>query len=568
MRLSPSRRLAWRGAAFAAALGLVGAAVAPAVAAPARAAASRPVYGGTLNLATQGNPPYLDVARAGDGISIQFSVLSYNTLVTYAVDTPTIVPSLATHWTITDGGRTYTFQIRKGVTFSNGDPLTAQDVVFTFTRLNEAATAAPYQGSFADLVGSAALFAGKAKTLSGIRAVGRYTVVMHLIQPERYWLNVLALPSAGIEDAAVAANWNREESGKNARPILPVGTGPFILKNPGPSPTEYVYVRNPHYWQKGLPYLNRVVFHIGSNPDLQFEQFTRGQLQALPSILLALNLDSSTYLQVRRSPTLEKEYWNIPSAGTFYLGMNPNMKPWNQLKLRQAVEYAINKAYVNAVLNNGRAKLAYSFLPPGIPGYEPHYNPYPGAGTPSGLRKARALVKAAGYPHGVNVGTFYVPEITGAADMASIVKTELRSVGIFCTPRLIGLGAYFNLVSKPNRVPFYYLQWGQDYPDPQDFMYNLFDGAQVGLDNEDYLNVPAINALLAKADASLNEPYRVRLYDQVQHLVMANAYVVPTTYSWADGLIGANAYPKDPHVWSNPAPGYVQVWRVWLKPGA
>jgi peptide/nickel transport system substrate-binding protein len=113
----------------------------------ARPAAARPVYGGTLNLDTQSQPHTLDPARSEDVVSAQMTYLLFNTLVTYAPTSTRLVPSLATRWQVSDHGRTYTFWLRHGVTFSNGDPFDAADVVYTFTRVNEAATDAPYQSS-------------------------------------------------------------------------------------------------------------------------------------------------------------------------------------------------------------------------------------------------------------------------------------------------------------------------------------------------------------------------------------------------------------------------------------
>jgi len=553
---------------------IAAAALAPAaLASSLRAAATSttPVYGGSLNLDTQEAPATLDPAKASDGYSISFSVLSYDTLLMYAPAGKKLVGDLATSWSASDGGKTWTFHLRHGVTFSNGDPFTAQDVVWTYTRLNEAATSAPYQPSFGDIVGAPALFAGKAKTLSGIQAVGKYEVVMHLTQPEAYWLNVVALPSAAIEDPAVSANWNTEEHASAAKPVQPVGTGPFILQTPAvASPSEYVFVKNPHYWQKGLPYLDKVVIHVGADPSLQLQQFQAGQIDALPTILAGPNLDSAEYLQVLKSPTLKSQYFNYPDPGTYYLGFNQNVKPWNNLDLRRAVEYALNKPFLDSILFNGRALVANSILPPGIAGYQPSYNPYPvndktAAGLAAAQAKAKALVKAAGYPNGVNAGTFYIPEFGDPQALASAVKQELGAVGITITPKLVSFGVFFNMITHKNAVGFYWLEWGQDYPDPQDFMQNLFQSSEGGTNNVDWYANPKVDSLLATADASLNQPLRVRLYDQAQEIIMSQAAIVPLAFNWSDGLVGPNVYPKTPLVWANWAPGFAQLWLVWKK---
>jgi ABC-type transport system substrate-binding protein len=559
-------------ASWAACVVLAAAVLAPGVS--ASAAAPTPVYGGTLNLDTQFAPSHFDPAQAADGTSISFSVLSYDTLVTYATDSSKIVGDLATSWTVSPNGKTYTFQLRKGVTFSNGDPFTAQDVVWTFTRLNEAATNAPYGPSFADIVGASALYSGKAKTLAGVHAVGKYEVVMQLSQPEKYWLNVVALPSAALEDPAVSANWNKDEQASSATPIYPVGTGPFILEKPtSAAPDEYVYVRNPHYWHKGLPYLSKIVIHIGADPTLQLQQFESGEIDALPFLLAGPNLSSAQYLDVLKSPTLKSEYYRTGDPGVFYLGFNQNVKPWNNSDLRKAVEYAIDKPFLNAVLNNSRAPLANSILPPGIAGYEPNYNPYPTnyttpAGEQAAQAKAKALVKAAGYPSGVNAGTFYVPSFgSDPSALASAIKGELAAVGIRVQPKIVTYNVFSNLLLHKTAVGFYYLQWGQEYPDPQDFLQNLFQTSEGGTNNADWYSNPTVDKLIAEADAGANQAERVKLYDQAQQIIMADAAIVPLSFNWADGLIGTDVYPKTPAVWANAAPGFAQLWLVWKAKG-
>lgn len=526
------------------------------------AAATAAQTGGTLQFDMASQPQTLDPARAGDNESIQFARMQFNTLVAYSPLGVNIVPSLAKRYRISDHGRTYTFTLRSGVKFSNGDPLTAQDVVFTFTRLNEAATAAPYQSSFEDIVGAAALFKGQTHVLSGIQAVGSQTVVMHLVQPESYWLNVVALPSAGIEDARIAADWNTLEAGPAARPITPVGTGPFILVPPGASPTAYTLVRNSGYWQPGLPRLAKIIVSIGATPHLAFQRFVRGETQFVSEV------DPADYLLVK-SPTLRHEYYDVHYSGLWYLGLNAHVHPWNNLFLRQAVEYAINKPFLDAVVNNGRAQVANSILPAGMPGYEATYDPYPvndatATGRHAALQKARALVKKAGFPHGVNVGEFDLRDTSGALQVASIVKTELAAVGIRCTPRILSYPVFSQLASQPGRLGFYYVSWGQDYPDPQDFLYYLFDGQQAGSTNRDWYSNPVVNRLLATADSSLQQPLRLRLYDEAQHIILSQAALVPLTFDFNDGLIAPNAYPKNIDYWAAPFAGSPQYAYLWV----
>jgi oligopeptide transport system substrate-binding protein len=558
VRIRHARHLAITAAAAVALLPL-----APTILAAHRPTSPAPVRGGTLTVPFQFPPSTLDVAKSADGGSIPFTTPIYDTLIQFAPEKNwPLAPDLATRWQIKDGGREYIFYLRHGVRFSNGDPLTAQDVAFTFMRLNQNATAAPYQGSYADLVGSSAVATGKTDTLSGIQTVGKYEVIMHLTDPERYWLDLVAVPWSGIVDESVASQWNAEE--KAGKPIDPIGTGPFVLQPVTANSSEYVYLPNKYYWQQGKPYLSKVVYKIGADQSLQLQMFQRGEANALTDTLLS----SAEYLVIRQSPSLMKDYYRVPYPGVAYVAFNAMVKPWNSLLVRQAAEYAIDKPFLNAVLNNGRAPIANSMLAPGILGYQPSYDPYPTdyltpAGAKAAQAKAKALLAKAGYPHGVNAGTFYLPEFGPYTEIASLVKSELAAVGIQVTPKLLTYTAFASLVQQnKTAVGMYWADWGMDYPDPEDFLYNLFATSQGGENNQQWYSNPEVDQLLNQADASIDEPLRLKLYDKVDEIVMSQAATVPFYYSWLDGEIAPNVYPKDPWVWTTEA----RLQDVWIQP--
>jgi oligopeptide transport system substrate-binding protein len=565
-------RLSLPPAAVAAALVAAGAAVGTTVAVPAATLAARhpaaPVRGGTLTLAAQTPPQSLDPARCQEYVCAEFDYLAFNTLVTYSPTSSAIEPSLAVRWKVSDGGRTYTFYLRRGVTFSNGDPLTAQDVVYTMTRVNEPYVDAPYQGVFSALVGGEQLFKGKlkAQTLPGLRAVGKYEVVMHLVQPEGYWLNVMALPSASIVDPSVAKVWNAIYTEKSHATVMPIGTGPFILQPYQASTTQYVWKRNPHYWQAGLPYLNTLVIKVNVPAELQLEQFERGQIGAIPSSFDSLNLTPSQYLQIRGNPTLRKEYVLRPEIGVNFLSIDYNIKPFNNLYLREAIQYALNKKDIAAVMTNGRAGIANSVLPPGMPGYDPSMNLFPVQDTPAGLaaahRKVHALLVKAGYPHGVNIGDLVVAPGLGGPQLATLVASQLGQVGIHVTVRTVNLSVLLQLGDE-GKIGFGVGGWYQDYPDPQDFMYNLFDSHQIPGTNGFYDN-PEVDHLVETADALTRMKQRLPLYLKAERIVLSSATFVPLYWAWQDGLIGPNVYPKTPSLWFHPVLP-AQLAKVWVK---
>jgi len=237
--------------------------------------------------------------------------------------------------------------------------------------------------------------------------------------------------------------------------------------------------------------------------------------------------------------------------------------------VRQAVEYALNKSLLDRVLFNGRAKVANSILPPAMPGYQANLNLYPvNYNSPTSLAaaqaKAKALLKQAGYNGPVNGGTFWIIAGPGDTQQASLVKTELAAVGIDVTPKIVQFNTFLNAgEAKPSQLGFYSLGWTQDYPDPQDFLFNLFDGQEAGGNNFDYVNNAKVNSLLATADSSLNQSQRLALYAEVQKIVMQNAWVVPFAFDFQDGLLAPNVYPKNPLIWAHPVQP-AELDRVWI----
>lgn len=536
------------------AVGLTGA---PTLARPhanVRPAASQPAprVGGVLNVAAQVPPAHLDPAQGGGELAWEMHNLSFNTLVTYASTSEAIVPSLATHWRILDHGLEYIFYLRHGVRFQNGDPLTAQDVVFTFTRMNEKSVASPIQSLVADIVGANAVFAGKTKVLSGIRAVGTDEVVMHLVQPENYWLNIVAWNQSSIVDPRTASTLNTD----------PVGTGPYIFVT-SHNETDYVFKRNPNYWDKPYPYLSEINVHIGPSAQLQVQRFERGVYNAV-LYPFTFGLDPADYLALQRSP-FKKDYSLAPEPGLDYVGFNVTVAPYNNLALRQAIEYALNpiKSLVSREAFNGRAPVLNSLLSPGYPGYSPTMNLYPAASAAQDVAKAKALLNKAHY-HGQTLTLTY-PTGSSQTQLAQAVEQGLQAAGIQVLLRPVSQPVFQELGAKPKGLGMYIDSWIIDYPNPQDVLFNLFSGSQRGGNNFDWYNNATVNRLLNQADAMVQMRSAMPIYLKVERMLLAQAVVVPLVETFQDQLIAPNLYPKSNWIWLHPVMN-TQLWEVWWAP--
>jgi ABC-type transport system substrate-binding protein len=188
---------------------------------------SKPTYGGTFRIAFQTDIPELDPLTWTDLQSFYPMHAIYDTLVKYNDNSTQIVPDVAKTWTISKNGLVYTFYLRHNIRFSNGDPLTAQDVAYSIERLTSHANASVsgYGSYYKMIQGFQAWNSGKASTLTGVQVVNPYEIRFTLSYPAAYFLNDLALMAAAIVDPKVVQQWGNQNYSQHA-----VGYGPFMLK--------------------------------------------------------------------------------------------------------------------------------------------------------------------------------------------------------------------------------------------------------------------------------------------------------------------------------------------------
>jgi oligopeptide transport system substrate-binding protein len=528
-------------------------AVSLAVAGQASAARSgaprlQPRPGGTLVADSTSEPVNLDPAGAGDSESLNFIEAMYDTLVQFAPDSLALRPDLATHWT-DSGGRVYTFTIRKGVHFWNGDLLTPEDVAYTLTRIINPKTASGDSAPFLDIQGAAAYAAGKAKSVSGISVHGD-VVTVRLAKPEAYFLSVLATVVGGIVDPAwVAAHHNNIKT-------EPMGTGPFEFQRwvIGQSLTM---VKNPHYWQTGYPHLDRIVVYFNINPQVEFERFLSHQADLIGSSLSSsLQIGSANFLQVLHDRTL---YTHNYVRGVLAQEYNIQLQPDGPLAkplVRQAIAHAIDPKGIAAVMN-GRIVLGPSLVPPGLVGYDPHLKTL--SYDPS---LARRMLAEAGYPHGFSteIVTVNDPETVNIDD---VIQHQLSEIGVKLSIRAVSLGAYLTAVFHKGTAPVSWGFWLAQFPNGVNFMYGQFD-THSGGNVQGYYD-PVVQRLIEEANVAPTAAQQARLLDQAQAIVVdKDAPSIPIGYGVADALHASNLMPAAPQYYLHPV--YEIQWKyLWLK---
>ena len=377
-----------------------------------------------------------------------------------------IVPDLATSVPKpTDNGKTWKFTLRSGIKFSNGQTLTGRDVKATFERLFKIGNS-PNAGSWYNAIagGDACVKTPKTCDLSKGVVVNGNTVTFHLARPDAEFLQQLAMPFAFILPASTPA--------KNVN-IPPPGTGPYKWVQYAPN-KQMKIVRNPYFkmWSKdaqpeGLP--DEIVQKFGLSVESEVTQVENGQADFIAN---------SDQIPADRLNELGNKYpkqVHIETlTSTFYFAFNTRIPPFNNLKARQAVNYATDrnalvKIYGGPKLNTPTCQV----LPPDFPGYKPYcpYTKNPGSGkwTAPDLAKARALIAQSG----TKGATVKVNSDTTESDKAlgEYFVGLLNSLGYKARPQFLSNSIQYSFVqNSKNQVPFAFSDWYQDYPAASDFL--------------------------------------------------------------------------------------------------
>ena len=480
----------------------------------------------TLNLAVGSDFKTLDAALAGDGQTIEAVNLIYAGLLRYTGTVNSdVTGALAESWKWSDDGKSITFKLRKGLTFSDGTPLTADDVAFTFTRLLDPKTKAPYQGSFTNIKGASDFIKGNAKTVAGIVVIDPQTIRFDLDKPAPYFLNQVALPTAGIVSRQAVEKYG-DTFGEH-----PLGAGPFALSK-WDRGKDLILQKNTHYYLQGLPKLDKVDFKLGVAENLQMMMFQKGELD------LVAPISSADYAMVQNDPQLKKDYFSVTGPRLFYVGMNVDVPPFNNKLVRQALNYAVNKEKL-IQLENGRGVVMQGVIPPWLPGYDKNLQPYP-----YDPEKAKKLLAEAGYPQGFETDLL-VPDYFDQPNIAIAIQSDLANVGVKVNIRQQSYPIFRQTVKEKGKVSMFLLQWATDFPDPENVLSMLFNGSHAGQQNFTWYNNPTVNSLLDEADGTMDKTKRMGLYQQAEDIIHDDAPWIFEFYGVADAVKSPKLQPAN-----------------------
>jgi peptide/nickel transport system substrate-binding protein len=403
-------------------------------------------------------------------------------------DGATIVPYLAQDLPkVTDGGKTYTLTLRKGIKYSDGTPVKASDFKASIER--DFKIDSPGVGFFGNIVGADQFSKTKSGGISGITAddsTGQITVKLNA--PQGDFENILATEFAALVPASTPA--------KDQSTTPAPATGPYMIKSYKPN-KQAIIVRNPNFnaadFDGNVPTGNpdKMTIDIIGDPGVALQRVISGQ-------------DDYDFQQPPpdRLGTIQSKYANqikvYTPANTYYFFMNTRVPPFNNVKVRQAVNYAINREALVRIYG-GLAQPTENVLPPTYPQYK-KLNMYP-----YNLAKAKQLIKAAGAT-GAQV-TVWNHQRGIDPKATDYLTSVLNSIGLKAKSKIINAAVYWTTIgNQATKAQIGFADWFQDYPHPLDWFDVLLNGNRITqTHNNNYANFddPAVNA---KIEALKKEP--------------------------------------------------------------
>jgi peptide/nickel transport system substrate-binding protein/oligopeptide transport system substrate-binding protein len=377
----------------------------------------------------------------------------FDGLMDYKPGTTELVPDLAESFDVSDDGLTYTFKLRQGVRFHNGREMTAADVKYSLERTCNPATQSPGAGYYGALKGFDDFQAGKATELSGVQAVDDHTVKIELSRPDSTIFHLLALNFSYVVPKEVVEAEGPDFGHK------PVGTGAFKVTE-WTSGQTLTLERNKDYFKAGVPKLDKINFQIGQEPVVNLLRLQKGEID-FPGDMIP----PAKFTEVMNDPEWSKQVIVADQLQTGYVTMNVNIKPFDNVAVRQAVNMAINKDRIVQVINN-RAVPANQPLPPSMPGYDKGFKGYA-----YDVAGAKAKLKEAGLEGGFETD-LYVANTDPQPRIAQAIQQDLAAIGIKANLKNLDQGNVIAAGGKKDGAPMIWsggMAWIADFPDPSNF---------------------------------------------------------------------------------------------------
>jgi peptide/nickel transport system substrate-binding protein len=455
-----------------------------------------PKRGGTLRAAFSADPAGFDPQRGPSGMSHVVIEQVYSTLMALDPDAKPY-PELADSYSISDDGLQYTFILRDGVLFHNGDSLTAEDVKFSFDRLRAKDSGYSY--------------GAQVETIASVDVVDKLTVKFTLSKRTGPFLVYMAFPGSSIVPKKLV------ESGHDLN-AKPVGSGPFRFISYEPR-SAIKFERNEHYFQEGKPYFDALEYRIISDTTALTDALMSGEVdftnEVPPKDWATVQGNSDL-----KSQTLEgsRYYWLLP---------NNAHKPMDNPKVRQAIGFALDRKALVAGAFFGQATPILGGV---IPQWNWAYADINFFKEGPDVARARQLLAEAGVADGFETNMTIASSFPAMVAMAPIIQANLAAVGIKSKIGTMEIPRYWDEVWGPSKFDITTMYWVSPLADPDDFVTNNYKcGMAINVQKS---CSKEMDAVLEQAKTAPTLDARKAAYAKQQQLALDEMDIVPLVNAW------------------------------------
>lgn len=451
----------------------------------------------------------LDVHNAVEPESNRVAINIYETLVLYNQDTDSIEPLLAASWETSEDEKTWTFKLQEDVEFHDGTKFNAEAVVYNFERMknNEHPQ---HHGSFTNYLTKFS------DLIEEVKAVDTNTVSFKLNK-----VSSIFLPNLGTVPFGIISP---EALKKHGEAIIenPVGTGPFKYESWNKNESVTI-VKNDDYWVSGLPKLDKVIFKVIPDNSARLTALKNGELDLIDGV------NPSDIESIKSNDKLT--FHSRPAGNVGFVSINTQKPPFDNLKVRQALNHAIDKRGIADVFYGGQAEIATGMLPSTIWGFNEElegfdYNP----------EKAKQLLKEAGFEKGFEVEywTMTTPRIylPQPLKIAEVIKENLGDVGITVKIESFEWATYIpKILSAEHSLAV--IGWNNENADPDNILSTLLSSENAVPPNATNFSLyknEKVDQLLSDGQTALDRNQREKDYMEVQSLVHDDAPTIPLVY--------------------------------------
>ena len=409
-----------------------------------------------------------------------------------------VEPALAERWEVSRDGRTYTFHLRRGVTFHDGKPFGARNVLESWERALDPRTKSGASEFLYPIHGARAYHEKKSDTLAGVVVRDDSTLVVTLDEPLAAFLKLVAMPVASIVPEDPPADLGEH----------PIGTGPWRLVD-WRHDDYLLFARNDHYFL-GAPKAESLQARIIAEPSTSVAEFESGTVDVLQ---IPAGQTREWEDDESRRPLLS----STPALELVYVGINTTRGPLKDVRVRQAINYAVDINTIIDRLVSGRGTRAAGVIPPALPGYDSTRKGYP-----FDPARAKQLLASAGYPDGIDI-ELWTSVTPIYVRLAETMQAYLNAVGIR-TKVVQRESAASRAAARKGETDLILKDWYADYPDAENFLYPLlYSGNKGSGGNVSFYANPQFDSTVLAARRELDDTKRNALLRRADSIAFADA---------------------------------------------